>query len=155
MATPVLHFAVFQLFLLWRFQIVEVVNSTTFSSNTTRPTTSNGVSNHLMSTNNLDSNLDQGATNGTNMRQVLGSPGKSKNQGATQIVSSIISTEKPVGSRTGSGGGGSSTTESLVSSDKKNYPDDVPFWAYIVIVIGVILLVAVGAVFYYARMIRT
>lgn len=35
------------------------------------------------------------------------------------------------------------------------FSDDVPFWAYIVIVIGVILLVAVGAVFYYARMIRT
>lgn len=154
MATPVLHFAVFQLFLLWTFQIVEVVNSTTFSGNTTRPTTSNGVSNHLMSTNNLDSNPDQGATNGTNMRQIRGTPvGKSKNQGATQmLVSSIISTEKPVGSTTGSGGGGSSTTE---SSDKKEYQDHLPFWAYIVIVIGVILLVAVGAVFYYTRMIRT
>lgn len=122
MATPVLHFAVFQLFLLWRFQIVEVVNSTTFSSNTTHPTTSNKVLNHLMSTNNLDSNPDQGTTNGTNVRQMRGSTdGRNKNQGATQIVSSIISTEKPVGSRTGSGGGGSSTTESSVSSDKNDY----------------------------------
>ena len=36
------------------------------------------------------------------------------------------------------------------------FSDDLPFWAYIVIVIviGVILLVAVGAVFYYTRMIR-
>ena len=93
-----------------------VVNSTTFSSNTTRPTTSNGVSDHLMSRNNLDSNPDQGATNGTNLRQMLG---RNKNQGATQIVSSIISTEKPGESRTGSGGGGSSTTESSVSSGKK------------------------------------
>lgn len=126
MATPVLHFAVFQLFLLWRFQIVEVVNSTTFPSNITRPTTSNGVSNHLMSTNNLDSNPDQGVTNGTNVQQMLGSAvGRNKNQGATQIVSSIISTEKPVGSRTGSGGGGSSTTESLVSSGKKDYQGTV------------------------------
>lgn len=77
-----------------------VVNSTTFSSNTTRPTTSNGVSNHSMSRNNLDSNPDQGATNGTNVRQTLGT--------AAGRNSSIISTEKPVGSRTGSGGGGSS-----------------------------------------------
>lgn len=77
-----------------------------------------------MSTNNPDSNPDQGATNGTNMRQIRGTPvGKSKNQGATQIlVSSIISTEKPAGSRTGSGGGGSSTTE---SSDKKEYQGTV------------------------------
>lgn len=105
MATPVLHFAVFQLFLLWTFQIVEVVNSTTFSSNTTRPTTSNGVSNHLMSMNNRDSNPDQGATNRTNVGQMLGTAARTnKNQGATQTVSSIISTEKPVGS----GGSGSS-----------------------------------------------
>ena len=103
-----------------------VVNSTTFSSNTTHPTTSNKVSNHLMSTDNLDSNPDQGAINGTNVRQMLGTAaGRNKNQGATQIVSSIISTEKPGGSRTGSGGGGSSTTESLESSDKKNYPGTV------------------------------
>ena len=103
-----------------------VVNSTTFSSNTIHPTTSNKVSNHLMSTNNLDSNPDRGAINGTNVRQMLGTAARrNKNQGATPIVSSIISTEKPVESRTGSGGGGSSTTESLESSDKKNYPGTV------------------------------
>ena len=79
-----------------------------------------------MSTNNPDSNPDQGTINRTNVRQMLGTAARrNKNQGATPIVSSIISTEKPVGSSTGSGGGGSSTTESLESSDKKNYPGTV------------------------------
>lgn len=102
--------------------LFSVVNSTTFSSNTIHPTTSNKVSNHLMSTNNLDSNPDQGATNGTNVRQMPGSAlGRNKHQRTTQIVSSIISTEKPVESRTESGDGGPNTTESLVSSGKKDY----------------------------------
>lgn len=99
-----------------------MVNSTTFSSNTTHPTASNGILNHLMSTKKPNSNPDRGAANSTNVQPAIGSSaGRNKNQGATQIVSSINSTEKPVGSRTGSGESGSNyTTESLVSSDKND-----------------------------------
>lgn len=106
-----------------------VVNSTTFSSNTTRPTTNNGVSNHLPSTNNPDSNPDQGATSATNMGQRLGSAfERNKNQGATQMASSTISTEKPVTSRTESGEGGSSTTKSLVSNNTKDNQGNWRVW---------------------------
>lgn len=69
-----------------------------------------------------DSNPERGAANSTNVLLAIGSSaGRNKNQGATQSVSSIISTEKPVGSRTGIGESGSkNTTESLVSSNKND-----------------------------------
>lgn len=149
MATPIPLFAFLQLSLLYMLQTVEGGNSTASFSNITNLTASNGIVNQLMPTTTpSDSKAKKDASYPTSVPPMFRSASRrNRNQGIAMNSSSIQ------GQSRGIKEGPNSTEPGMEVDGKTGDQDDFPFWVYIVISVGVVLLVVI-VVMLYVRMNR-
>ncbi|XP_068761583.1 uncharacterized protein [Montipora capricornis] len=149
MATPVPLFAFLQMSLLYMLQTVEGGNSTASFNNITNLTASNGIVNQLMPTTTpADFKAKKDASYPTSVPPMFSSASRrNRNQGIAMNSSSMQ------GQSGGIKEGPNSTEPGMEVDGKTGDQDDFPFWVYIVISVGVVLLVVV-VVMLYVRMNR-
>ncbi|XP_068673989.1 uncharacterized protein [Montipora foliosa] len=149
MANPVPLFAFLQMSLLYMLQTVEGGNSTASFNNITNLTASNGIVNQLMPTTTpADFKAKKDASYPTSVPPMFSSASRrNRNQGIAMNSSSMQ------GQSGGIKEGPNSTEPGMEVDGKTGDQDDFPFWVYIVISVGVVLLVVV-VVMLYVRMNR-